>query len=167
MTATMTTGERTAIAPPTTHSHRAQSGPKWAILGVVSGLLLMVGAGGVLAPQLGRRESRAEETPIVSDAGFPNVGITDSSYPPGHTSGWHAHPGVHSVVVLSGTLTIYDEHCGRTEYGPGQTYLGGTTPHVARNETLEVLNVAITFVYRPPAENHGQAVPAPTGCELR
>lgn len=167
MTATMTTAERLAIASPTTHGHQAQSGPKWAILAVVGGLLLMVGAGGVLAPQLGRRESRAAETPMVFDAGFPNVEITDSSYPPGHTSGWHVHPGVHSVVVLSGTLTIFDDHCGRTEYGQGQTYLGGTTPHLARNETLEVLDVAITFVYRPLAENHGQAVPAPTGCELR
>ena len=70
-------------------------------------------------------------------------------------------------MVLSGTLTVYDDNCVRTDYGPGQSYLGGATPHVARNETPEVLDVAITFVYRAPAENPGQAVPAPTGCDLR
>ena len=70
-------------------------------------------------------------------------------------------------MVRSGTLTIYDDNCVRTDHGPGQSYLGGATPHVARNETLEVLDVAITFVYRAPAKNPGQAVPAPAGCELR
>ena len=69
--------------------------------------------------------------------------------------------------MLSGTLAIYDENCGRTEYGPGQTYLGGATPHLARNEMPDVLHVAVTFVYRPPADTHGRAVPAPIGCQLR
>jgi hypothetical protein len=40
-------------------------------------------------------------------------------------SGWHVHPGVHSVVVLSGTLTVYDDHCVRTDDRPGEIYLGG------------------------------------------
>jgi quercetin dioxygenase-like cupin family protein len=105
--------------------------------------------------------------PEPAAAAFPTVGTSANAYQPGHTSGWHIHPGVHSVVVLGGTLTVYDENCRRTEYGPGQTYLGGGTPHVARNESPEVLDVAITFVYSPATEDHGQAVPPPAGCELR
>ena len=130
---------------------------------MVLGLLLILTAGAARATG-GRRT-----TPVSEPAGtpFPSVGTATNTYQPGHTSGWHVHQGVHSVVVLRGTLTIYDGNCGRTEYGPGQTYLGGATPHVARNETPDVLDVAVTFVYRPPAENHGQAVPAPTACELR
>ena len=65
---------------------------------------------------------------------------------------------------MTATMTR-TENLVRTDYGPGQSYLGGATPHVARNEGLE--DVAITFVYRAPAENPGQAVPAPTRCELR
>ena len=167
MTATMTTGERLAIASPTTQSYRAQRGPRWANLGVVGGLLLMVGAGGALAPQFAHRDRRAAEAPMVSDAGFPDVGITDSSYPPGHSSGWHVHPGVHSVVVVRGTLTVYDQTCARAQYGPGQTYLGGAAPHVARNETTEALDVAITYVYRPTRDDHGSTVTPPPGCDLR
>ena len=136
---------------------------RWSAFVMVSGLLLVLIAGGLLAT-VGSRTA-VEPDPALTP--FPMVGTVTSSYGPGHTSGWHVHPGVHSVVVLSGTLTIYDDNCIRTDYGPGQSYLGGETPHVARNEMLEVLDVAITFVYRAPAESPGQAVPAPTGCELR
>lgn len=45
--------------------------------------------------------------------------------------------------------------------------LGGDTTHLARNEASDLLDVAITFGYRPPAVDHGHLVPAPTGCDLR
>lgn len=107
--------------------------------------------------------------PAASDAEgrFPDVGIAGSTYPPGHSSGWHTHPGVHSVVVLKGALTVYDEHCARSEFQPGQTYLGGAAPHLARNETADVLDVAITYVYRPVSGDHGAKVAPPLGCEIR
>jgi quercetin dioxygenase-like cupin family protein len=38
---------------------------------------------------------------------------------PGGTSGWHHHPGVVTVVVSSGSVTFWDEHCNKTDYGPG------------------------------------------------
>jgi hypothetical protein len=81
-------------------------------------------------------------------------------------SGWHVLPGVHSVVVLSGSLTVYDEHCVGTEYGRGQTYLGGSTPHVALDESSDALDVAISFVHCSGGGDHGSAVPAPPGCNL-
>lgn len=136
---------------------------RWPALAIALGLVLVVIAGALLAAGANRTAAAAESTATP----FPTVGTATSSYEPGHTSGWHVHPGVHSVVVLSGTLTIYDESCGRTEYGPGQSYLGGATPHVARNEAPVVLDVAITFVYGPPADSPGRAVPAPSGCDLR
>jgi len=73
----------------------------------------------------------------------------------------------HSVVVLAGALTVYDESCARTDYGPGQSSLGGAFPHGAHNEAPEVVDVAITYVYRPSAGDHGNIVTPPTGCALR
>ena len=100
--------------------------------------------------------------------GFPDVGVTDLSYLPGHSSGWHIHPGVHSVVVLAGTLTVYDEACGRTDFGLGQTYLGGSRSHLVRNEGSDVLAVAVTYVYAGATKtDHGGTVSAPAGCEPR
>ena len=88
---------------------------------MASGLLLVLTAGVLLATG----GSRTAVGPDPALTPFPTVGTATSSYGPGHTSGWHVHPGVHSVVVLSGTLTVYDENCVRTDYGPGQSYLGG------------------------------------------
>ena len=139
MTATMTRTENLAETDVLEPARR-----RWPGVAMALGLLLVLTAGGLVAA--GR-----SGTVVVPDSAltpFPTVATATSTYQPGHTSGWHVHPGVHSVVVLSGTLTIYDENCVRTDYGPGQTYLGGATPHVARNETLDVLDVAITFVYR-------------------
>lgn len=158
MTATMTRTENLASTDVPKPARR-----RWSGFVMASGLLLVVTAGGLL----GAGGSRTAMEPDSASTQFPAVGTATSAYAPGHTSGWHVHPGVHSVVVLSGTLTIYDDNCVRTDYGPGQSYLGGATPHVARNETLEVVDVAITFIYRAPPENPGQAVPLPTGCELR
>lgn len=149
--------------PPTTTGRDRPARQRWQGVAMAIGLLLIVAAGGMLVA--GSAHTLAAPEPAV--AAFPSVGTSTSSYQPGRTSGWHVHPGVHSVVVLSGTLTVYDEKCGRTEYAPGQRYLGGATPHVARNETPDVVDVVITFVYRPSREDDGHAVPAPAGCEIR
>ena len=105
--------------------------------------------------------------PAVAET-FPDVGLAESVYPIGHSSGWHVHPGVHSVVVRTGTLTIYDDACQRTEFGPGQSYIGGNRAHVARNEGSELLDVVITYVYvQTTTADHGSVVAAPAGCDVR
>jgi len=40
-------------------------------------------------------------------------------FAPGSSSGWHHHPGMVLVVVASGSVTVLDEHCKTTTYGPG------------------------------------------------
>ncbi len=108
--------------------------------------------------------SPAPPAPIAASEP-PQVSTTDLVYEPGQSSGWHVHPGVHSVLVSSGTLTVYDEACRRQDFGPGQTYVGGRQPHLVRNggDTFAVL--AVTYVAEPSADTPGGAVPAPPGCE--
>jgi hypothetical protein len=48
------------------------------------------------------------------------------------TSGWHSHPGLHLVTVVSGTLTVYGPDCQPRSYGPGELHIGGDTVHLAR-----------------------------------
>jgi quercetin dioxygenase-like cupin family protein len=86
-------------------------------------------------------------------------------YEPGHSSGWHVHPGLHAVVVLSGTLTVYDEACRPQDYGPGQVYLGGREPHLARNRGTEAVALVVTYVPDVTAQIPGSPVVAPSGCE--
>ncbi len=167
MTATMTDGERVAISRTAVQSERTTARRRWPAPAMAGGLLLIVGAIGILVGQRPTTEVRPPPVPGVSTAQFPDVDTASDTYIPGHSSGWHVHPGLHSVVVLSGTLTVYDENCVRSEYGPGQTYLGGSTPHIARNEASAVVDVAITFVYRSTGEGHGTAALPPPGCELQ
>lgn len=71
------------------------------------------------------------------------------SYAPGHRSGWHTHPGLHLVSILSGTLTVLEADCRPQTFGPGQFYVGGERLHDARNETDAPLDMAVTYITRP------------------
>ena len=103
--------------------------------------------------------------PVLADVRPAEVATAELVYAPGHSSGWHVHPGVHSVVVLSGTLTVYDEACRRHDYRPGQTYLGGREPHLASNTGAEAVGLAITYVSDPSGHVPGSPVAPPKGCQ--
>jgi len=172
MTATMTTGRSLGYEQEGRYeAERATPRRRGALLAVAGGLALLVSSAGLAvaahagpATQPARPGAAVAEAPVASP---PNIGTASETYAPGHSSGWHMHPGVHSVVVLSGTLTIYDEHCVRTNYGPGDTYLGGNKPHLARNEGTADLDVAITYVFSSTSETPGTPVAAPDGCDAR
>ena len=104
--------------------------------------------------------------PVAVDA-TPQVTVTSGEYETGHSSGWHVHPGVHSVVVLTGALTVYDERCERHHIGAGDVYLGGDRAHLVRNETPDPATFAVTYARLPAALDPGTVVPSPTGCHLR
>lgn len=101
---------------------------------------------------------------VLADVKPAEVATAELVYAPGHSSGWHVHPGVHAVVVLSGTLTVYDEACRRHDYRPGQTYLGGREPHLASNTGAEAVGLAIIYVSDPSAHVPGNPVAPPKGC---
>ena len=136
-----------------------------AIAAIAVGPVVFVAA--TFAPRFAAAKPGTQNGPSTETAAtaFPEVGVADVRYEPGHDSGWHAHPGVHSVVVLSGILTIYDERCERQDYGVGQTYIGGIQPHVARNETPEPVELVVTYVYTSRLD-HGQVVAPPAGCDV-
>jgi quercetin dioxygenase-like cupin family protein len=48
-----------------------------------------------------------------------DVRVQQVEIAPGGSSGWHHHPGIVLVVVSSGSVTFWDEHCNKTNYGPG------------------------------------------------
>ena len=48
-----------------------------------------------------------------------DVRVQQVQITPGGTSGWHHHPGIVIVVVSSGSVTFWDDHCNKTDYGPG------------------------------------------------
>ncbi len=89
-----------------------------------------------------------------------------TAYAPGESSGWHLHPMNHSVQVLSGTLVVYDGFCQASFYGPGETYVGGTQPHLARNEGEAPVEMIVTTSEPSVAANSVTHLAAPTGCSV-
>ena len=90
-----------------------------------------------------------------------DVSVQTATYEPSQNSGWHAHTGMHAVLVLSGTLTVYDADCQARTYGPGDTYVGGQDLHLAGNETATPVEMAVTYLF-PAGRSHTQFhVPSP------
>ena len=153
------------------------SAPRWAGVLAVLGLLCVavavgaVGAGGSAAVPAQQAPvslaSAVDVSPFRTQE--PDALLADtSSYAPGQSSGWHRHPGLHLVTVVSGTLTVYDGDCTPTTYGAGQEYVGGEEPHLARNETEVTLEMAVTYLPRPGHTLQGFRVdePSPPMCSV-
>lgn len=67
-----------------------------------------------------------------------NLLVSRIAIAPGGTSGWHTHPGMSLVTVLSGEIVLYDDAlCRGRRLTVGQTFVdqGGDHVHLVRNET--------------------------------
>jgi quercetin dioxygenase-like cupin family protein len=88
---------------------------------------------------------------------------------PGGSTGWHSHPGPAFIVVIRGTLTVYDGNdptCTPHRYGPGTGFLdpGFGHVHIARNEGTTPVTVVQTYLNVPPGGSPRIDAPAPGNC---
>jgi quercetin dioxygenase-like cupin family protein len=76
---------------------------------------------------------------------------------PKASSGWHSHPGVVLVTVVSGSLTFYDEHCHAAVHPAGSGFVeSGNDPGLVLNlsaDTPAVVNV--TYIVPAGTPNTG------------
>ena len=88
----------------------------------------------------------------------------------GDRTGWHHHPGLVLVTVQTGSVTVWDEDCSTTTYGPGLA--AGAVFTEGGNDSQEVTSagggtVYVTFVVPravPPVfriEDPATTCPAP------
>lgn len=109
---------------------------------------------------------RAEAPVVVADVNASDVGVVRMSYEPGQSSGWHSHPGVHAVAVVSGTLTVYGAECTPRNIGPGESYVGGQELHLTRNESAVPVEMVVTSVDTNRLTNSVRPHLAPHRCEV-
>jgi quercetin dioxygenase-like cupin family protein len=66
----------------------------------------------------------------------------------GATSGWHTHPGIVLVTVVSGSLTFFDEHCQATVHAAGSAFVesGDDAGLVHNNSATEPTIVNATYI---------------------
>jgi quercetin dioxygenase-like cupin family protein len=84
-----------------------------------------------------------------------DVTVATVTIDPGGSSGWHHHPGVVLVVVQSGAVTFYDDHCRADVHPAGSTFIESSdSPGLARNNGTSPAVVEATFIVpesTPPA----------------
>lgn len=86
---------------------------------------------------------------------------------PGGTSGWHSHPGVVLVSVISGSLVFYDRHCKATVQAAGSGFVeSGNRAGLVRNEsTTTPAVVYATYIVPAGTPNASLRVDLPNpGC---
>jgi len=79
-------------------------------------------------------------------SGPTNVQTQDFDYYPGGHSGWHSHPGVLVLTVVSGTIEWYDANCNKTVYNAGDTFTENTATHYLRNAGTGDLHGMATYL---------------------
>ena len=70
-------------------------------------------------------------TRAINQAHGTNAVLQHLTFTPGQSTLWHTHPGPNLVLVVSGELTLTDNHCNVTTYTDGQGFATGLTSHLA------------------------------------
>ena len=60
-----------------------------------------------------------------------NAVLQHLTFAPNQSTGWHTHPGPNIVIVMTGSITLTDDHCNVTTYGPGEGFATGLKVHEA------------------------------------
>ena len=138
-------------------------------LAICGGLLAPVAGYGLVATSgTGRSAAELPRTSLTAaePPGPPAVSVQRRTYEPGQSSGWHVHGGIHTVIVSSGVLTVYDAGCRARTFGVDEPYIGGTQDHLVRNETDAPVEMTVVYVAQAAAaaEDHLHLRPPPEGC---
>jgi len=56
----------------------------------------------------------------------------DAAYGVGGVNGWHSHPGMVAVTLVSGSIQWFDENCKETDYNAGDSWTEGSKVHYFR-----------------------------------
>ena len=78
--------------------------------------------------------------------------VQDVVYAPGGHTGWHSHPGILLISVVSGSIEWYDSRCRKHVYNAGDSLTESTQTHYVRNvDTVNNAHFMVTYVIA-----HGQ-----------
>lgn len=90
--------------------------------------------------------SSGDEFRVVLKTNGPStISVQEAAYSPGGHNGWHSHPGLVAVTLVSGTIQWFNENCEATVYNAGDSWVEGSQHHYFRN--IGTGNVQLTAVY--------------------
>ena len=97
-----------------------------------------------------------------------DVVVAKATVPSGASFGWHSHRAAVAVVVVSGTLTLYDSAdrtCTPRRYSSGQGFVERPNHvHLARNEGRTQVVVLVTYLGLKHGVNPDVPARSPGNC---
>lgn len=96
-----------------------------------------------------------------------NVYVQHAAIAPGASTGWHSHAGPVFVLMVNGTLTLYngdDKTCTGHSYGSGQGFVdaGFGHIHIARNEGTVPAEFYAVYLFPNGSGDTGVKLPQTT-----
>lgn len=85
-------------------------------------------------------------TALLQTGGPASFSTQEAAYSVGGQNGWHSHPGIVAVTILSGTIQWYDENCNPTVYKAGDSWVEGSQIHAFKNIGTKNVQLIAWFV---------------------
>jgi quercetin dioxygenase-like cupin family protein len=100
------------------------------IVGLISPLLAVGNQSADLDARGTAAVSNGERFRVELETDGPStISTQDGAYAAGGQNGWHSHPGMVAVTLISGSITWYDENCQPTNYKAGDSWVEGSKIH--------------------------------------
>ena len=117
------------------------------IVGLVSPLLAVGTHDSNLHARGSGTASNGQEFSVEVETEGPATMTTQlGSVAAGGKNGWHSHPGVVFVTLISGSVTWYDENCIATDYKAGDSWAEGSKPHAYRVTSPTAIQTVAWFI---------------------
>ena len=68
------------------------------------------------------------------------------AYSAGGHNGWHSHPGMVAVTLVSGSIQWFDDECNETDYNAGDSWTEGSQLHYFRVKGTTGIELTATFI---------------------
>jgi quercetin dioxygenase-like cupin family protein len=83
---------------------------------------------------------------FMKTEGPSTVLVQDGAFGPGGYTGWHSHPGILALTLVSGTLDWYDGECKKTSYKAGDAWTEGSQLHYFKVTSTTNIHLLVTYI---------------------
>jgi quercetin dioxygenase-like cupin family protein len=116
--------------------------------------------------RIGHLDASNQGVKVERVRGSADHAVAGIRWEPGASIGWHRHPGVVLVTVVSGRLQVVHPDCEKTVYRAGDSFYEQGGVHLARNIWDEDTLIYATWIMPSWKEALTIPVDAPKGCPL-
>jgi quercetin dioxygenase-like cupin family protein len=95
---------------------------------------------------VGRTSSGQEFKVSLRTDGPATMTNQHNGFAAGGHNGWHSHPGMVIVTIISGAIQWFDENCEETDYNAGDSWTEGSQLHYFRVVSTTGLQATAFFI---------------------